>query len=122
MRNQRSMTPEALRSRALVRLGFPPLMAPVLRKNVLAITLGRRIWIHPRVIETVPETFRLLLHHELVHVAQYERDGIARFLVRYAWEYLRGRWAGKSHYEAYRGVSYEREAWESCEAESVESG
>lgn len=101
-----------IRARASVRVGFPLLLAPLLRKTVLAITIGRWIWIHPRVLEHAPKTLAALLRHEMVHVAQYERDGTARFLFRYVWEYLRGRWSGMGHWEAYRAISYEREAWE----------
>lgn len=115
MRNQSSMTAEPIPSRARIRVGFPTLLAPLLRRRVLAITVGRTVWIHPRVLETGPDALKLLLEHELIHVAQYERDGTIPFLLRYLSEYLLGRWAGMSHYEAYRAVSYESEAWERCE-------
>jgi len=51
-----------------------------------------------------------LLAHELAHVAQYRRSGAAAFLVRYVSEYLRQRFAGASHAEAYCAISFEREA------------
>jgi Domain of unknown function (DUF4157) len=51
-----------------------------------------------------------LLAHELVHVRQYHRLGAAAFLGYYVGEYLRGRLAGASHAEAYRAISFEREA------------
>jgi Domain of unknown function (DUF4157) len=51
-----------------------------------------------------------LLAHELVHVRQYRRLGTAAFLGHYVGEYLRGRLAGASHAEAYRAISFEREA------------
>ncbi|MBW3671983.1 MAG: DUF4157 domain-containing protein [Acidobacteria bacterium] len=101
-----------------IRVGFPALLTPFLRRRVLAITLGRTVWIHPLVMETAPDGLKLLLEHELIHVAQYERDGTIPFLLRYLAEYLRGRWMGMTHYQAYRAVSYEREAWERCEGGS----
>lgn len=119
MRNQSSMTAEPSPGRARIRVGFPFLLAPFLRRSVLAITLGRTVWIHPRVLERGPDALKLLVEHELVHVAQYQRDGFFPFLLRYLSEYLRGRWMGRSHYEAYRAVSYEREAWEKCEGRAV---
>lgn len=112
MRNPGTLSNQIRQARASVRVGFPPLLAPLLRKNVLAITIGRLIWIHPRVLDQAPHTLEALLRHEMVHVAQYARDGVARFLLRYGWEYLKGRWSGRSHWDAYREISYEREAWE----------
>ena len=51
-----------------------------------------------------------LLAHELTHVRQYGRYGMAAFLGRYLGEYLRARLAGAPHTEAYRRISFEREA------------
>lgn len=51
-----------------------------------------------------------LLAHELAHVAQYAREGHVSFLTRYAAAYVRGRWSGLSHLDAYAAVPYEREA------------
>lgn len=77
-------------------------------RNVAAITLGRRIWISP----SVPEVSReRLLRHERVHVTQMCRLGIVRFLIVYVWEYLRNRLRGLSADEAYRRISFEKEAF-----------
>jgi hypothetical protein len=51
-----------------------------------------------------------LIRHELVHVRQWGELGPLRFLVRYLSEYLRLRRDGLGHQEAYRGISFEREA------------
>lgn len=51
-----------------------------------------------------------LLAHELTHVRQYRRYGMAAFLGRYLGEYLRARLTGAPHVEAYRRISFEREA------------
>lgn len=48
--------------------------------------------------------------HEEQHVKQYLRDGTIVFLVRYFWQYVRGRFRGKSHMEAYLAIDYEVEA------------
>ncbi len=58
-----------------------------------------------------PEGARLLAH-ELTHVRQYGRSGSAIFLGRYVGEYLGRRLAGARHAQAYRELSFEREAEE----------
>ena len=70
-----------------------------------AIVFGRRIF-----LATSADPAAELLAHELTHVRQYGRYGMAAFLGRYVGEYLAGRLAGASHREAYRGISFEREA------------
>ena len=52
----------------------------------------------------------MLLAHELVHVEQYARLGIARFLGRYFADYARSRARGLSHHAAYAAIAFEREA------------
>ena len=52
-----------------------------------------------------------MLDHEQVHVEQVKRDGLVRFLCVYVGDYVKGRWAGKSHHEAYRAIRYEVEAY-----------
>lgn len=96
---------------AIVRVGYPLLLSLIVNRRILAITIGRRIWIDPRAAELGAELLERVVRHELVHVAQYRRDGVWGFLLRYGTEYLRGRLAGMSHGEAYRGISYEREAY-----------
>ena len=51
-----------------------------------------------------------LVMHELTHVAQYLHQGSFAFLTRYAFDYLRGRWSGKSDYRAYLDLSAEAQA------------
>ena len=53
---------------------------------------------------------RVLLAHELVHVEQYDRLGIIRFLRRYVNEYARNLWRLRSHRKAYLAISSEVEA------------
>ena len=69
------------------------------------ITLGRLIIVKP----TTPSA--RLLRHELVHVRQFRRLGVARFVLSYVGEYLRWRVRGYPHRGAYRRISYEVEAY-----------
>ena len=90
-----------------VRTGFPWWLRPFLFRNVIAITLGRRIYI----AETLQGAEReRILAHERVHVEQLERVGFLRFYLRYLREYVRNRWAGMPPHEAYRRISFEQEA------------
>ena len=87
---------------------LPRFVRPFLPRNVLAITLGRRIWIAR---ELPPAEMEVLLRHEMVHVAQMERLGVFVFLLRYLGEYARNRVRGLGHDAAYRAISFEREAF-----------
>jgi hypothetical protein len=51
-----------------------------------------------------------LERHEAVHVAQWRRLGVLRFLARYLGAYLRWRLAGYPHRAAYRRIPLEVEA------------
>jgi hypothetical protein len=93
---------------AIVRRGFPKWLRPLLMRNVIAITLGRRIWIADHVRE---EDIATLVRHEMVHVRQMARLGLGRFLWRYILEYIRNRRRGLSHDDAYLAVSFEVEAF-----------
>lgn len=70
----------------------------------------------------------LLLKHEMVHVRQVRREGWIRFYAAYLREYFALRLRGKSRDEAYRKISFEREAYASAgqielsEAEKKETG
>jgi len=87
---------------------LPRFVRPFLPRNVLAITLGHRIWIAR---ELPPAEMDALLRHELVHVAQMARLGVPRFLWLYVGEYVRNRLRGMDHDAAYRAISFEREAF-----------
>lgn len=51
-----------------------------------------------------------LLKHELMHIEQVSRYGIAGFYSRYLWEYFRLLWRLRSHKRAYWENRYEAEA------------
>jgi hypothetical protein len=92
---------------ARVQNGFPRWLRPFLFNDVIAITLGRRVYLS----ETLEGLAReRILAHELVHVAQIERVGLVRFYVRYLREYLGNRLEGMPASEAYRRISFEQEA------------
>jgi hypothetical protein len=87
---------------------LPRLARLLLPRNVVAITLGHRIWIAR---ELPPAEMEVLLRHEMVHVRQMEQLGVPRFLWRYVGEYVRNRVRGMNHDAAYRAISFEQEAF-----------
>jgi hypothetical protein len=70
-----------------------------------AITLGRLIIVRARAADD-PR----LLRHELVHVEQWRRLGVVRFLARYLGSYVRWRLRGHGHRAAYLRIPQEVEA------------
>jgi hypothetical protein len=90
----------------LIRIGFPWWMRPLLRRDVVALTIGRRVWISSRARD-----LQTLIRHELVHVRQMEEAGVLRFLWRYVRHYVRNRRRGMRHHEAYLAIPYEVEAF-----------
>ena len=85
--------------------------AVALAEFATAITLGPHIYCRRRKDweSGIPIT---LLAHEIAHSVQYRRDGWTRFLSRYVGEYLLSRLKGLNHGDAYRSISYEKEARE----------
>lgn len=101
---------ELLRAR-LHRGRLARLLTSVAHAN--AIVFGRRVFLGASAESAIAAGASAaadLLAHELTHVRQYRRYGMAAFLGRYVGEYLAGRLAGASHREAYRGISFEKEA------------
>jgi hypothetical protein len=73
-----------------------------------ATTLGRFIF-----MRTEAAGSERLLRHELVHVRQWRRFGVAGFGVRYLGAYTRWRLRRYPHWAAYRRIPMEIEAeWE----------
>jgi hypothetical protein len=108
--------PEAMqqaytRERARLRLGYPWWLRPFLARGVVAITLGRTVYVLPGYAQRAPEAFERLLRHELVHVRQVNRLGLVRFLGQYAGEFARHWLAERSVHRAYRKISFEVEAY-----------
>ena len=91
----------------LLARGFAALLAAE------AVTIGRHVFVSRRAARQIASrsaSGARLISHELAHVAQFAREGAARFLLRYVREYARGRRRGLSHAAAYRAISFEEEA------------
>jgi hypothetical protein len=89
---------------ARVRVGYPWWLRPWLMRGVIAITLGRTIFLRGGKIND------RLLRHELVHVRQVNRLGLFVFLWRYVTEFF-GHWRREGTMQhAYRCISFEVEA------------
>ena len=95
-------------TRARVRVTFPWWLKPFLMRGVVAITLGRRIYVSA---EMAQDKLEELLRHELTHVRQIGELGLIRFYWRYFREYIALRRSGLGSSEAYRRISFEVEAF-----------
>lgn len=67
--------------------------------------------LYPFVLYAEKDPGPVLMSHEAIHVAQIRRVGVIPFYRRYITEYFQGRLAGLNHHEAYRNISFEREAF-----------
>jgi hypothetical protein len=81
-------------------------------KTISAMALGTRVYVQAASLNGDPTDLGALIVHELVHVRQWEQLGVMRFLWRYLTGYLKGRFSGLSHQEAYRTIPIEVEARE----------
>src|SRR5256885_7061012 len=99
---------------AKLRYGFPFWMRPFLYRGVIALTLGRTIYVATDAVD-----IDRLIRHELAHVKQVARLGLLRFLFRYVGEYVGNRRRGLQASEAYRRISFEEEAFAEAKEESV---
>jgi hypothetical protein len=87
-----------------------------------AVTLRRTIYFHPEVEDGwTDENLARLLAHELAHVRQFRRLGVGPFVIRYTFDYLKGRRTGLGHRAAYAAIELEVEARE-AEAEVTGEG
>lgn len=69
------------------------------------------IVLYPFVLYCDPEPSEEITKHEEVHLNQIRRLGMLKFYWQYLWEYWQGRRRGLTHYQAYRNISFEREAY-----------
>ncbi len=69
------------------------------------------IVLYPFILFASPSPAEHLINHEKIHSDQIKRDGVIQFYARYLWEYFISRRKGLSHQEAYRAISYEKEAY-----------
>lgn len=94
-------------ARARVQVGYPWWLRPFLMRGVIAITLGRRIYVRS---EMAASALERLLRHEVAHVRQVNQYGLIRFLWKYLGEFFRHWWRLRSPQEAYARISFEVEA------------
>lgn len=99
-------------ARARVRVGYPWWLRHFLARDVVGITLGRRVYLSENMAARPAADVERLLRHELEHVRQVARLGLIRFLWQYVVEYVRNRRSGMTAGEAYRRISFEVEAEE----------
>ena len=95
-----------------LRIGYPWWLRLVLIRGIAGITLGRRVYLASGIAGAALER---LLRHELAHVHQIALHGLLRFYWRYVVEYVSLRRRGLPPAEAYRNISFEREALEAEE-------
>ncbi len=104
----------------LVELGVDPdtvwvrpapwLLRVFWREPFAAITTPWGIYLRHDPTRHDREALRRLLCHEIVHVAQWRRLGVRRFLVAYLGSYFKQRRAGLNPLEAYAAIPLEQEA------------
>lgn len=95
---------------ARIRVGYPRWLRIVVKRGIVGVTIGNRIYLHHEVTSREMETIEAILIHELTHVRQFQRLGLPRFLYLYLREYLELRGSGMSPAEAYSNISLEVEA------------
>lgn len=93
--------------RAKVRVGYPWWLRWLLMRDVIGITLGRRIYVRANLTQLSLER---LLRHELAHIRQIERHGLLGFYRRYVTEFVRHFLRVRSISRAYSLISFEIEA------------
>lgn len=109
------LIPEGLQAvidetRARVRVGYPWWLRHFLARDVVAITLGRTIFVSPQFAQRAPAQIERLLRHELAHVRQVLRHGLLVFLWLYVAEFVRHFWRVRNVGKAYQLISFEVEA------------
>ena len=70
-----------------------------------AVTIGNTIYY---AINNPPLWLRV---HEEVHVVQYDEHGVLGYLFKYVSDYIKNRFKGMKHQEAYRNIPFEIEAF-----------
>ena len=96
-------------------IGYPWWLRLFLARDVIAITLGRRVYVRGAM---AADAFERLMRHELAHVRQVGRLGLPRFLWRYVTEFA-GNWMRLRNFgAAYASISFEIEARQAEESDS----
>lgn len=76
--------------------------SPIVPPGFAGITLGSAI--HINALRPARPEESLLLKHELVHVHQFQRMGLPKFLAKYVWQWITAGFR-------YRGIALEEEAY-----------
>ncbi|HEX8410516.1 MAG TPA: DUF4157 domain-containing protein [Thermoanaerobaculia bacterium] len=101
-------------SRVKLCVGYPWWLRLFLARDVVAITLGRRIYVRGAM---AADAFERLMRHELAHVRQVSELGLLRFLWRYLAEFA-GHWVRLRNFgAAYMSISFEIEARQAEESD-----
>jgi hypothetical protein len=84
-------------------------------RGIAAVALPAGIFVQPAVMERFrigaePERSGRLIVHELMHIEQWRRLGAFRHITQYVGDYLRRRFRGFGHWEAYQAIRLEQEA------------
>lgn len=109
------MSADYMKRAARIIVGYPWWLRPFLARDVIAITLGHRIYLRAQL---EGPSFERLIRHELAHVAQVDRLGLVVFLWRYVTEFA-GHWVRlRNVAAAYTAISFEIEARAAEEADS----
>jgi hypothetical protein len=95
---------------ARLRVGYPAWLRFFLQKGVIAITLGRTVYVSEKAVGKSDRELMALVRHEMAHVHQVAQLGLFRFLYRYVREYISLRRSGLKSFQAYEEISFEREA------------
>lgn len=80
--------------------------------KILKLFQINAIVLYPFVLYCDANPSKVIISHEQIHLNQIKRDGVFIFYLRYITDYLKGRRQGLNHYQAYRNIQYEKEAFE----------
>lgn len=110
----RKLMPRVDPDHVMVRVAHPWFSA-LWGKRIVGVCMAWGIYVRPHIEEIhrrgeQPARIGRLIAHELMHLEQWRRLGALGHGVQYVGDYLRGRVAGQSHWEAYRAIRLEREA------------
>jgi hypothetical protein len=84
-------------------------------RGVVGVCMPWAIYVRPEVMQRYRNgdglvSIATLIAHELTHLEQYRRLGPIRHGIRYAADYIIGRFRRLGHWDAYRAIGLEREA------------
>lgn len=77
-------------------------------RGYIAMAMFGRIWIRKENKDRISLT---TINHEAIHLIQQKELGIILFLIIYCYEYIRQWLKYNNHRDAYRSISFEREAY-----------